>query len=34
MISALICVNTIASHNVRTHWMYFHVINIGLKMAW
>jgi len=34
IILALICVNIIGSQNVVTHWMYIHIINIGLKMVW
>jgi len=34
MILASNSVNTIVSHNVRKHWMYLHIINTGLKMAW
>jgi len=26
--------NNMGSHNVRTHWMYLHIINIGMKMVW
>ena len=29
-----ISVNNMVSYNVRTHWMYLNVINIGLKMVW
>jgi len=34
MILDFISVNTKGSYNVRTHWMYLHIINIGLKMVW
>jgi len=31
---AFIAVNNVGSHNVRTHWMYLHIINTGLRMVW
>jgi len=34
MILAFNRVNNMVSHNVRTHWRYLHIINIGLKMVW
>jgi len=34
MILAFISVNTMGSHDVYTHWMYLHIINIGLRMVW
>jgi len=34
MILTFISVNTIGSHNVRTHWMYLCIINTGLRMVW
>jgi len=33
MILALISVNTMGSHNVRTHGMYLLTINIGLRIV-
>ena len=29
----MIYVHTLGSHNVRTHWMYLPVVNIGLKVV-
>jgi len=34
MILAFISVNNMGSHNVRTQWMYLHIIHIGLRMVW
>jgi len=34
MILAFISVNTMGSHNVHTHSIYLHLINVGLKMVW
>ena len=31
MILAFINVNNMGSHNVRTHWVYFYIINIDLR---
>ena len=33
MILAFINVNTMGSHNVRTHLMYLHIINNDLRMV-
>jgi len=32
MILAFISVNSMRYHNIHTHWMNLHIINIGLRM--
>jgi len=34
MILDFISVNNMGSHNVRTHWLYLHIISTGPRMVW